>query len=273
MNSFEYLRKIKNKKFKAQALVAVLLISTICLIIVSSLAFRSVKRLIKGRETREYQVAFGNANSGIQNALSLIRRGEGIENCLSPNYCGDNNTYIYTIQTVSEEFIEIPKDRSVVIRVPEGTNPSSIELYCKPPGGDAGIVASLIYENSSSQYQYKVEKYALKCNIYGDLWEFGGNCEYQGGETVCHREEDNINLLPDWRLKAVLVKAFSTFSQSILVKSVIKDQNGNPIASTTGYVVQATGYGGDGVSSTVMITLSPAQLPYCFEYALFSGGD
>lgn len=269
-------RERVEKKYCGQALITVLLVATICLIIVASLGLRTARRIIQSRQNREYQVAFGNANAGLQNAIKMIETGEYV-NCISPAYCSNGEEYRFTIRYDDSIFVGIPKDRSIDIWLSEGNNASTLDLYCQAvTGANAGILATLIYYDQT--LGYSINKFSLKCQKVGDPWNFGGS----GGASACGNADylckKGLNIAPDTEhpgeLKVVVIKALTTDSStgaSIEVKAIITDDSGETIGSTGGYIIDATGYGYGGVSSTLSVTVLPSGLPYPFDYVLFSG--
>lgn len=276
--------KIKMKKHSGQALLVVLLISTICLIIVTGLALRTVRRIKSARQAKEYQVAYGQALTGVQLAATAIQSGliDGVDllDCTAENPCeisggDDSQGYSVLIYPAELENVQILKDRSVDIW-PISSDAETIILTCEEAVdiGDRGLTATFIFEKTNPLAggdDYEVDKQTLLCSA-DQVWGFTP-CNPVLSE--CRLEENIFSAeIPqaDYALVLARIKAFSQSDSDLVeVSAQLLDSAGGLVASTASYQVDSFGYGYDGSSSTLSVVVSPGGLPYPFDFVLFSG--
>lgn len=266
------------KRLCAQAMIIVMLISTICVVIVSGLALRTARRIREARRVREYQIAYGQAMAGLQAMSSALLDGsiEGrpIESCSLNFPCellaeGENQGYEVSLYPIEDDFIEISKDRSVDLWLPAGNLATKVLLSCKTTcGGDLpltpkGITATVIAESAGS---FEEEKFSLSCGA-GSAWGFG-SCTLPPGGSECSATH---NFSVPGEAKVVRVKAFTDVSSCVSVYAAAVTAAGDIVSSTGGYKIDSRGYGYDGASATVTVVLSPAGLPYPFDFSIYDG--
>lgn len=270
--------KKPKKSSEGQVLVIVLLIATICLIIVAGLALRTARRIREARRAREYQIAYGQALSGLEAMSAAISEGEidgqPLENCSLDFPCelslaGTNQGYEVSVYPVTNDYIDIAKDRAIDLWLPEGNSAGRVVLECKTscageaPGVSKAIQATVISESAGS---YEEERFTLSC-VSGSVWGFD-SCVLPPGGTTCSGI-NNIALGGTPRL--VRVKAFVDGGSCVSAYAAAETLGGEIVSATGGYRIDSNGYGYDGVTSTISVVLSPSGLPYPFDFSLYDG--
>jgi len=265
------------KRQAAQVLVIVLLIATICLIIVAGLALRTARRIREARRAREYQIAYGQALSGLQEMSAALTEGiiDGIplESCDGDSPCyiindGTNQGYQVSVYAMDNEYINIPKDRAVDLWLPEANTAESVSLSCLTSCEGAGelvnkgITSTVVLDNAGD---YTEQKLALSC-VSGSVWGFDP-CILAPGGSTCTSTQPIEAGTP----RLVRIKAFTDEGSCVSVYAAALNGGGEIVASTGGYRIDATGYGYDNVTATISVVVSPRGLPYPFDFSLYDG--
>lgn len=258
-------------KYKAQALLVVMLVSAVCLVIVGSLALRTANRIKSARRVKESQVAYGNALSGLEAAFEALKAGDELVDCTYDDPCevsseGEYQVLVYEGQGDGGSGVSVLKDRSVDIWIPVG-GANTIDVSCDrlPSNTESrGITVTLIYTPQAAG-DYLVEKLSLSCKD-GSAWGFqscpiGGDCEITNQDI----EEAGYDL------SLVRIKAFSAVEEDSISVSASIYSDGVLVATALGYRIDSTGFGYDNTSTSLSVVMSPSSLPYPFDFALFSG--
>lgn len=277
-------RQAGQRVLKGQALLIVLLISTICLVIVSSLALRTVRRIRSSRQAKEYQGAYASALAGVQAMMASIESGSiggvAIGSCTESDPCEliyadaeDDAGYTSLMYFADEDFVSVPKDNSIDLWVETSSSDLRLDMYCVEAGADAGMTATMVfYDAATGEYDHYKE--TLDCSS-GSGWHFEtdgyGPCPV--GDEQCYDRED-IVLAGVGDLQLVRVKGFGNVGvDSVESLVIVRDSStGEVLASTGGYRIDSSGYGYGGATATLSVTLAPSGLPYPFDFALFDGG-
>lgn len=263
----------RNNKRKGQVLVIVMLVATICLIIVAGLSLRTVRRIRQARRTREYQIAYGQALSGLE-MMSLavsegVINGIPIENCSLDSPCylsegSENQGYETSVYAVDNDFVDIPKDRAIDLWLPDGNSATKVVLSCLTscaggaPSVNKGVTATVVVENGGV---YSEQKKALSCKV-GQVWGF----DPCGGQ-----ECSTVQTIAAGSPRLVRLKAFVDGGACVSVYAAALTSGGEIVASTGGFRIDSTGYGYDDVSATISVVVTPSGLPYPFDFSIYDG--
>ena len=276
LSRLKYKRE-RQAKLEGQVLIIVMLIATICLIIVAGLALRTARRIREARRAREYQIAYGQALSGLEAMSAAIAEGiiDGLplDSCdlNSPCYLTDggaNQGYEVSVYAVENNYVDIPKDRAIDLWLPEVNNATTVSFACLTscggagPGVSKGITSTVITENAGV---YSEQKASLSC-VNGSVWGFD-SCTLAPGGEECSTSQAIGAGMP----RLVRVKAFVDGGSCVSVYAAALTGGGGIVASTGGFRIDATGYGYDDVTATISVIVTPSGLPYPFDFSLYDG--
>jgi len=248
---------------RGQVGLMLLVIMTVVIALVMSVASRSLSDTVLSRQEKESSAAFGVAETGIEQALNLLRQGSlptptqflDSTGLVTGNYKVDNLTtyslYVKELETAQLDLTGFPGG-NLLIRWTKKGDVSEDKTTCSEGSGtmSAALEISAIMSGSNT-----IERSYLNpsdCDISGNNFESSSD----GGVWVSQR-----NYVVPANTTSLRLRPIYSGATIAVTGALVTDQM---------YVIQSSGSGGDA-QKEIQVKRGLDAPASVFDFALFSG--